>query len=102
MVRKKETKNPIHHVGKCTEYELVDGVYYIAPIYITRFRDLAARQTGIDEMLGSVTRHATGTLEQIAKEYQHIWSDIINDIGLDKSIQWIYTNGIIKPKEQTK
>jgi len=90
MGKKKTTEESTHHMGKYTGYSLIDGVYHIAPSYITAFEEAAILRSGVDEMLASVTRHAAITLSQIAKSHKRIWKDIIDDLGLDPTIVWEY------------
>ena len=87
---KKKTTESTHHIGKRTGYSLIDGVYHIAPSYVTAFEEITILRSGVDEMLASVTRHAAITLSQIAKSHRRIWKDIIDDLGLDPTIVWEY------------
>jgi len=91
----------IHHMGKRTGYTLIDGEYRIAPAYILQFDAFTAQRAGIDEMLCSVTKHAAKTLEVIASQNKKLWDEIIDDIGLDASMEWgYYHNGVIKKREK--
>jgi len=91
MGKKKTTEESTHHMGKHTGYSLIDGVYHIAPSYVTAFGETAILRSGVDEMLASVTRHAAITLSQITKSRKRIWDDIIDDLGLDPTIVWEYS-----------
>ena len=95
MPRKKEIENPNHHMGKQTGYELIDGAYHIAPLYKERMSLLTFQKQGIDEMLASVTQHASKDFERIASENHTLWKDIADDIGLDQTVTWQYTNGVV-------
>ena len=46
----KEKVNPNHHMGKQTGYELVDGIYHVAPVYQQQFDAFASKQSGIEKM----------------------------------------------------
>ena len=54
----KEKVNPNHHMGKQTGYELIDGVYHIAPMYQEQFAKIAYQKDGIEQMVAMVTKHA--------------------------------------------
>ena len=101
MAKKKKDTN---HMGKHTGYELVDGVYHIAPVYISQFGDLGAQRAGIEDMLAMVTRHAAKDLEVVARAYRKLWDDVAEDLGLDiTSGEWgYYRNGTIKQKDSHK
>ena len=96
----KEKENPNHHMGKRTGYELIDGVYHIAPLYIQRMDEAQMRKVGVDDMLASVTKHASKDLEEIAKTYKRIWDDMADDLGLDfRDGDWQYSsNGTVRKK----
>ena len=89
----------VHHMGKRTGYSLIDGEYHIAPAYTKQFDNLGAQRAGVDEMLAIVTKHAAKTLEVIAIQHRKLWEEIVNDIGLDDSAEWMYRDGILKKKE---
>ena len=101
MGKKKTTEESTHHMGKHTGYSLIDGVYRIAPSYVTAFEETAILKVGVDEMLASITRHAAVTLSQITKSRKRIWDDIIDDLGLDANIVWGYhPDGTIQERQK--
>ena len=96
----KEKVNPNHHMGKQTGYELIDGVYHIAPLYVEQFTKLAHQRLGIEEMVAMVTKHAADDLTQLSKLNQQIWEELYEDLGLDKSKPWKYKgDGTIEEKQ---
>jgi len=96
----KERVDPNHHEGKKTGYELIDGVYHIAPLYTKQFDDLALQRNGVDEMLCSVTSHASKALEVIARRQKQLFEDVMDDIGIDQTTVWGYQNGTLRKKAQ--
>ncbi len=94
MGKQKETSN--HHMGKHTGYELVDGVYHIAPLYTERFNGISARRKGIEDMLAAVTRESSKGLEVLALEDNKVWADVVDDLGLGKDTTWSFINGTIQ------
>ena len=99
MTKKKE--DTTYHMGKRTGYSLIDGRYHIAPAYTIQFEDLRKQRAGIDEMLCIVTSHAAKTLEVIAGQDKKLWDEIIDDIGLDINVEWVYYHsGVIKKREK--
>lgn len=98
MVKRKDSPN--HHKGKRTDYELIDGVYHIAPLYQERFDTVNLRKAGIEAMLAAVTKEATKSLEELAKVTSQIWADICDDIGLEKTTPWKFTNGTVSKIEK--
>jgi len=101
---KKETgtqEESNHHTGKRTGYELIDGVYHTAPIYHNQFMEITHRRDALDEMLNMVTAHVAKDLEDIRKTSHKIWEDIADDIGLDKSKNWLYhMDGTVREKKK--
>jgi len=95
----KKKNNTNHHMGKQSGYDLIDGVYHIAPMYCKRFDDFRLRKAGIDEMLACVTGHASEELEQLYGQRKRLWDEIAEDLDLDASVPWIYYNGTIKKQE---
>ena len=97
MSKEKEDTN--YHMGKHTGYSLIDGVYHIAPIYTKQLEDLAMQKIGVDEMLGSVTRHAAKTFELLLRMNRKLWEDMVDDLGLDPTIVWKFQNGTVWKSE---
>lgn len=98
-MKTKEKENPNHHMGKKTGYELIDGVYQIAPLYQEQFEKLLNRKMGLNGMLNMVSSHVATDLEVISKQSDSIWKELKEDIGLDDSKNWAYRNGEVR--EQT-
>uniref|UniRef100_A0A6H1ZSL2 Uncharacterized protein n=1 Tax=viral metagenome TaxID=1070528 RepID=A0A6H1ZSL2_9ZZZZ len=95
MKKKKEATN--YYMGKQTGYELIEGVYHIAPLYQEQFRRMSLEKSGIDEMLRMVTSHAAKDLERLNKVNEQIWADLAEDIGLNNDMKWQYfPNGTVK------
>ena len=90
MTKKKESSN--YHMGKHSGYELIDGVYHIAPIYTDHFARLADRQNGVDRFVKSIVRHAAEINNEIAVEQRSLWERIYEDLGLDREINYTYHN----------
>lgn len=99
MTKKQKEENPNHHMGNHTGYELIDGEYHIAPMYQEQFEALGIKAEAIRELLRIVNRHTEDDLVEILKIRQRLWQDISDDIGLDPGLEWIYSGGIIKRKE---
>ena len=103
MAKKKEGTN---RMGKRTGYDLVDGVYHIAPMYTRQFEELWALRRGIEDMLAIVIKHAAKDLEPINKAYTKLWCNLADDIGLVLGVpgkEWnYYTDGTIKQKEKAE
>jgi len=89
MTRKKET----HFVGKHTGYELIDGEYHIATYYIEKFSHLELKKYSLSEMLRLIGKHVAEDLEVIRKGEIKLFDDVKDDLGLDPSGRWIYSNG---------
>lgn len=77
---KTKKENPNHHMGKETGYELIDGVYHIAPMYSEHFDTLNYREQGIKNMLNAVTEH----------------------LGLDTSKRYVYQRGTLREIPEDK
>ncbi len=99
MKKQKEDQN--HHMGKSTGYELIDGVYHIAPVYSIAFDKLADRAQGIDQLVRSVTIHAAEITRDIASERREIWNRVLEDLGLDETKMWRFSNGTIFEEKGT-
>ena len=97
----KKVKETNYSMGKHSGYELIDGVYHIAPMYIDAFSKLAARADGVDQLIKSVTKHIADINNEIASEYQSLWQRLCDDLGLDKNKSYCYNHdGTIRVKEE--
>jgi len=86
----KKVKEANHSMGKRSGYELVDGVYHIAPMYIDAFAKLADRNAGVDNLVKSVAKHVAELNKDIACEQRNLWLRLYEDLGLDKSKTYQY------------
>ena len=101
MAKKKEATN--HFMGKHSGYELIDGVYHIAPMYTGAFDKLGERTAGIDQFVRSITRHVAEMNKEIASEQQNLWQRLRDDLGIDLSKRYYYkSDGTIQLREDTK
>lgn len=101
MTKKKEATN--HFVGKHSGYELIDGVYYIAPMYTDAFAKLQERTVGMDQFVKSVTRHVVEMNKELASEQQKLWQRLQEDLGIDIQKGYCYkSDGTIRLIEDTK
>ena len=85
-----------HRMGKETGYQVINGVYHIAPLYWEQFEKINNDITGIKNMLDMVTTHAQKDLSELQRQQNLIFKKLSEDIGLDISKQWVYSNGTIK------
>lgn len=103
MKNKTEDKN--YFMGKETGYELINGVYHVAPRYQNIFERIMAQKTGVDALVQSVSKYAAETGAQIASEQSRTWVMLYDDLGLDKTKNWGYdyrdgTISEIKPEQK--
>ncbi len=97
---KKEKENHNHHMGKQSGYELINGEYHIAPMYVAQFDALEDRAIGIKHMLEIVATHASEDLEQIRKQQRRVWETLADDLGIDLSKGWKYKNCVVSKIEK--
>jgi len=101
MVKKVEKTN--HFTGKHSGYELIDGVYHIAPMYTDAFEKIADRSAGVDQLVKSVARYVAEINEEIASESRNIWLRLDEDLGLDNNKCYQYKgDGTVHVVEGTK
>jgi len=97
VTEERPTEESPHHMGKRTGYRLIDGEYHVAPTYSTAFAETTAQKAGVEAMLAAVTKHATETLAEITKANRRIWDDLTDDIGLDRSLMWVFgSDGVVR------
>ena len=96
----KEKINPNHHMGKQTGYDLIDGVYHIAPLYQNQFVEIEHKKRGIEQMVTMVTHHASEELTELSKANQEVWKRLSEDLELDIAKSWSYSNGTIRELEK--
>ena len=99
----KKVENPNHFTGKHSGYELIDGVYHIAPMYIDQFAKLSDRVNGVDQLVKSVAKHVAEINKEIASESRQLWNRIYDDFGLDINKLYSYqSDGTLRIKEDEK
>lgn len=90
-------------MGKHTGYQLIGGVYHIAPMYIDNFAKLSDRKIGIDSLMESVLKYAAEINRQITAERRELWQRIYEDLGLDPKKAWVFhSDGTISEQNQKK
>ncbi len=98
----KSKVDPNHHMGKHTGYELVDGVYHIAPSYTLAFAELNDRAEGVDMFMKTVTRYVAELNAEIQKENRRQWDRLCDDLGLDRNKRWEqFPDGTIREEPKT-
>ena len=100
----KKVKETTHFRGKHSGYELIDGVYHIAPMYTDSFAKLADRTIGVDGLVNSVVRHAAEINKEIACEQRILWERLYDDLDLDRSKRYHYksSEGVIRVVEKAE
>ena len=99
----KKLKETNHFMGKHSGYELIDGVYHIAPMYVDGFEKLQDRTISVDQLLKSVTRHVMEINKEIASEQRNLWRRLYEDLDLDKSKNYCYKfDGTIHMVEESE
>ena len=99
----KKPKETTHRMGKHSGYSLINGVYHIAPMYVSQFEKFADRRAGIDRVLKCITTHAMEVNEAIAEAQRRLWNSLIEDLGLDKSKGYSYKqDGTIREIQEEK
>ena len=92
----KEKANPNYHEGKRTGYNLINGEYHIAPCYIEQFARLSTREEGLRKVIEIMTAHFAQDMTDIARIRRKIWAELEDDLGLDKKVNYNYSNGIVR------
>ncbi len=93
----KEKENPYHHMGNQTGYDLINGEYHIAPLYVQQFDNLACEATGIRVMLEMVTTHAAHDLKTLSEVRMRLWKELEDDLGIDTTTgTWSYQRGVVR------
>lgn len=83
-----------------TGHELIDGVYHIAPAYISQFEKLAARASAVDQSLKATVRFITELNEDIATDRNNLWKRVQEDLSLDPTKVWeCRPDGTIREKK---
>ena len=88
---KKVKEDPNHHQGKATGYELIDGVYHIAPIYIEQFNQLDDQSRAINQLLRSVNEFAMSFNQEHSRKTRELWATVYEDLGLDGKKRYRYS-----------
>jgi len=98
MTKKEETTD---FMGKYTGYKLIDGAYYLAPMYTDKFAKLSDRAIAIDWFVKGVTQHVTEINKEIASEQRMLFDKIFDDLGLARDKKYYYhsRDGTIREKE---
>ena len=96
-----------HFMGKKTGYELINGKYHVAPMYMDIMERIMSQKAGVDALIQSVSKYAAETNTHIADEQNRTWKMLYEDLGLDKTKNWSYdyrdgTISEIKPEEIKK
>ena len=100
---KQKAKETTHFSGKYSGYELIDGVYHIAPMYTDQFAKLSDRREGVNQLLKSVVRHVEEINREIALEQRGLWERLYDDLGFDKRKHYSYErSGTIQLIEEKK
>jgi hypothetical protein len=100
---KKEKANPNRHMGKYTGYELINGEYHLAPLYVEQFDKLTERKFGINNMFEIIMRYVEKDLGTLAHDEHLLWEKLGDDIGINIKEGWTYSdNGVVKKIEDKK
>jgi|GEM_PF-6683476 len=87
-----------YRVGKHTGYELRNGEYHLAPMYVEQFDRITNRRNGIQMMLEAVTEHAALDYQAVSVAQRKLWDAIGEDFGVNFGKgQWTYLDGVIRP-----
>ena len=99
MAKKKET----HQSGLYSGYDLVDGRYFIAPMYKEQFEGLRDRRRALIECTEMAQVFARDSLQQLNKEQRRLFERIGEDLGMDMGpgTPWyyLYQDGCLEKRE---
>lgn len=72
-----------HKSGKYTGYELRDGKYFVAPMYVEQLQSLKEESMAVEDLLRSVSGFATKQFAALRKRQHEIWTRMSDDLGVD-------------------
>lgn len=91
-------KQDTHKVGNRTGYELIEGKYHLAPMYVEMFERMLARYEAVEAVLAAVTAHCQRDYEALAQDKKRLWATLRDDFDVDfKQGEWKYDDGNIVP-----
>ncbi len=79
-----------HHMGKHTGYDVHDGKIYPAKALTDNLHSEHDKRQGLDRYVETLNSFILQQYEQIAAQERIWWQHIAEDLGLDKSAEWVY------------